>query len=135
MLKMVLVSPSMCSHSYAYFQHTHTHQLLHQGHSRVPVFEGTHSNVVGLLLVKRLIKLDPDDCTPVHTLEGAHTPPPSCLTTLPLYELLNSFQTGRSKPGSLQKHYTLYRVDSIYVAMATPPLVSMQICMHDFRYL
>jgi len=63
----------------------------------VPVFEGTPSNVVGMLLVKRLIKLDPDDCTPVRTLEGAYTPPPSCLTTLPLYDLLNSFQTGRSK--------------------------------------
>ena len=64
----------------------------------MPVFEGTHSNVVGMLLVKRLIKLDPDDCTPVRTLEGAYTPPPSCLTTLPLYDLLNIFQTGRSKP-------------------------------------
>ena len=72
--------------------------MLHRGHSRVPVFKGDKSNVVGLLLVKKLIKLDPDDCTPIHTLEGAYTPPRSCLATLPLFDLLNDFQTGRSKP-------------------------------------
>lgn len=49
-----------------------------------------------MLLVKRLIHLDPDDCTPITGLEGANKPPPSCVTTMPLFDLLNQFQTGRS---------------------------------------
>jgi CBS domain-containing protein len=67
-----------------------------QGHSRVPVYRETGDNIVGMLLVKRLIHLDPDDCTPVANLEGAHIPPPSCHTSMPLFDLLNQFQTGRS---------------------------------------
>lgn len=61
------------------------------------MFSGSRENIVGLLLVKRLIHLDPDDCTPIVDLEGARTPPPSCLSTMPLFDLLNQFQTGRSK--------------------------------------
>jgi len=72
-------------------------QLLEEGHSRIPVFEGERSNVCGLLLVKKLIQLDPDDGTPIRTIQGAFQAPPSCLTTTPLYEQLNQFQTGRSK--------------------------------------
>jgi hypothetical protein len=71
-------------------------QIIHQGHSRVPVYVGVRDNIVGMLLVKRLIHLDPDDCTPIATLDGATTPPPSCVTTMPLFDLLNQFQTGRS---------------------------------------
>lgn len=67
-----------------------------QGHSRVPVYKGQRDNIVGMLLVKRLIHLDPDDCTPVASLDGANNPPPSCTTTMPLFDLLNQFQTGRS---------------------------------------
>ena len=47
--------------------------------------------------MKRLVGLDPDDCTPISTVQGAQTPPPSCLTTTPLYEMLNIFQTGKSE--------------------------------------
>jgi ankyrin repeat/SOCS box protein 13/metal transporter CNNM len=65
-----------------------------QGHSRVPVYKGERDNIVGMLLVKRLIHLDPEDCTPVTDLEGANTSPPSCATTTPLFDLLNQFQTG-----------------------------------------
>jgi len=70
----------------------------------VPVFEGTPSNVVGMLLVKRLIKLDPDDCTPVRTLEGAYTPPPSCLTTLPLMTSSTASRLEGVSPCSLEEH-------------------------------
>ena len=72
-------------------------ELVYTGHSRVPIFEGSRDNVCGMLLVKRLIHLDPRDRTLITSLEGAHSPPPSCLTTMPLYDLLNHFQTGRSE--------------------------------------
>lgn len=71
-------------------------ELIHRGHSRVPVYKGDRGNVVGMLLIKKLIQLDPDDNTPISMLEGSQTPPPSCLTTMPMYDLLNHFQTGRS---------------------------------------
>ena len=77
--------------------HAPPFQLLHRGHSRVPVCDGSNDKIVGMLLVKKLIQLDPDDCTPITSLPGAHIPPPSCLTNKPLYDLLNLFQTGRSE--------------------------------------
>ena len=37
-------------------------EMVHVGHSRIPVYAGEHkSNICGLLLVKRLIALSPDD--------------------------------------------------------------------------
>ena len=72
-------------------------QLIHRGHSRVPVYKGDKTNVVGMLLIKKLIKLDPDENTPIIMLEGSQTAPPSCLTTMPMYDLLNHFQTGKSE--------------------------------------
>ncbi|XP_064405122.1 uncharacterized protein LOC135350301 [Halichondria panicea] len=70
--------------------------ILARGHSRVPVYNNNHDNVCGILLVKTLIHLDPEDCTPVKLIRGSQIPPPSCLTITPLYDILNQFQTGRS---------------------------------------
>ena len=72
-------------------------QLILSGHSRVPIYKDTRQNIVGLLLIKRLIKLDPDDCTPIKDLQKSFISPPSCLTTTPLFDILNKFQEGRSK--------------------------------------
>lgn len=71
-------------------------QILLRGFSRVPVYADRKDNVVGMLLVKRLIKLDPSVPTPIHKLEEASMPPPTCLASTPLYDLLNQFQTGKS---------------------------------------
>ncbi|KAJ9063874.1 hypothetical protein DSO57_1036351 [Entomophthora muscae] len=64
------------------------------GHSRVPVFEGTRDNVIGLLLVKNLILLDPEESTPVR--EVKIFPIPHIPATMSLFDLLNSFQEGAS---------------------------------------
>ena len=89
----------------------HLLQLTLRGHSRVPIYQGSRDNVCGMLLVKRLIDLDPDDYTPISTLQGAQTPPPSCLTTTPLYDMLNIFQTGKSMPNALsQIHNKKYNI-------------------------
>lgn len=73
-------------------------QILHQAHSRVPVYEHHEGNVVGLLLVKNYIMLNPEDRTPVRDLLN------DCTRSLlyvyddmPLFDLLNIFQTGKSK--------------------------------------
>lgn len=66
------------------------------GHSRVPVFEGSRDNVIGLLLVKNLILLDPEESTPVRQVKIF--PIPHVAATMSLFDLLNSFQEGASKP-------------------------------------
>ena len=60
------------------------------------MYENDHKNIIGLLIVKKLIKLDPEDNTPVRELEGASIPPPSCSANTPLFDVLNQFQTGKS---------------------------------------
>ncbi|TYZ62470.1 hypothetical protein PybrP1_005591 [[Pythium] brassicae (nom. inval.)] len=68
--------------------------ILASGHSRIPVFRGHPSNIVGLLLVKRLIVLDPEDERVIGDLSLRKpivvTPDESC------YAILNEFQKGRS---------------------------------------
>ncbi|KAJ2006182.1 hypothetical protein GGI04_001968 [Coemansia thaxteri] len=68
--------------------------ILRLGHSRVPVFDGARANVVGVLLVKSLILLDPDDAVPVRHVRIADVP----LVTpdVSLYDILNAFQEGGS---------------------------------------
>ena len=75
-------------------------QLLKMSHSRVPVYEGNRNNIIGVLLVKMLITLDPDNATRISTL----LKDPVCFKavsfvqeTMPLFDLLNQFQTGKSK--------------------------------------
>lgn len=72
-------------------------QIINSGHSRIPIFKDGRSDIVGLILVKKLIILDPDDNVPISEVMGAMIPPPSCSTTTPLYDILNQFQTGRSE--------------------------------------
>lgn len=71
--------------------------ILNSGHSRVPVYEGEKTNFLGVLLVKRLIKLDPDECIPIKTIfdsEGRDLP--AIQEDVQLFDLLNQFQNGRS---------------------------------------
>ncbi|GAB0491021.1 hypothetical protein MMPV_002264 [Pyropia vietnamensis] len=77
---------------------------LRKGHSRVPLYEGDRGNIVGLLLLKQLILIDPDDGVPVRALisnkKKAHkvrvSPPLYVSADTALSELLNEFKDGRS---------------------------------------
>ncbi|KAJ2846596.1 hypothetical protein IWW36_004278 [Coemansia brasiliensis] len=69
-------------------------EMLRQGHSRVPVYEGCRENIVGVLLVKSLILLDPDDALPVR--EAKITGIPLVTPDVSLYDILNAFQEGGS---------------------------------------
>lgn len=62
------------------------------GHSRIPVFEDTRDNIIGVLLTKTLILLDPEASTPVRNVPIY--PVPSVLASISLFDLLNSFQEG-----------------------------------------
>nr|CAD7396059.1 unnamed protein product [Timema cristinae] len=43
-------------------------EIMKQGYSRIPVYEGSHSNIVTVLYIKDLAFVDPDDNTPLKTL-------------------------------------------------------------------
>ena len=70
-------------------------QISRKGHSRVPVYEGERGNIVGVLFVKSLIMLDPDDALPIKDVYKAGSFLKSS-TTEPLFELLDNFQSGKS---------------------------------------
>ena len=68
--------------------------VLGYGHSRIPVFRGRRENIVGLLMVRNLIVLNPNECRP---LKGMHLRHPLALhPSVGLFETLNEFQVGKS---------------------------------------
>ncbi|XP_016485927.1 DUF21 domain-containing protein At5g52790 [Nicotiana tabacum] len=68
--------------------------IISKGHSRVPVYSGSPTNIVGLILVKNLIKYRPEDEVPIKDLSIRSMP--EIPDSLPLYDLLNQFQKGNS---------------------------------------
>lgn len=76
-------------------------KILRSGHSRIPIFDGPEDqalsdrNISGVLLVKSLILLDPDDNTPLKDVKLGTMPQVD--PKMSLFELLNVFQEGGSK--------------------------------------
>ncbi|KAA1063859.1 hypothetical protein PGT21_026854 [Puccinia graminis f. sp. tritici] len=74
--------------------------ILTSGHSRIPVYEnvitpsGTGRKIVGALLTKQLILIDPEDGLLLR--EFPLNPLPHVASDMPLLNILNSFQEGRS---------------------------------------
>ncbi|EXB67773.1 DUF21 domain-containing protein [Morus notabilis] len=68
--------------------------IMTMGHSRVPVYAGNPKNIIGLILVKNLLAVDPDDAVPVRKMVIRKIPRVS--ENMPLYDILNEFQKGHS---------------------------------------
>ncbi|KAK9143851.1 hypothetical protein Syun_013251 [Stephania yunnanensis] len=68
--------------------------IMTQGHSRVPIYSGSPSNIIGLILVKNLIVFRPEDETPIQNLTIRNIPRVNDCS--PLYQILNEFQEGNS---------------------------------------
>ncbi|KAF2315562.1 hypothetical protein GH714_040070 [Hevea brasiliensis] len=64
------------------------------GHSRIPIYSGNPANIIGLILVKNLIKFRPEDETPIREITIRKIP--RVHDRLPLYDILNQFQIGHS---------------------------------------
>jgi metal transporter CNNM len=64
------------------------------GHSRVPVYFRNPRNIMGLILVKNLLTIDPDDAVPLRKMIIRKIPRVS--ENMPLYDILNEFQKGHS---------------------------------------
>jgi len=67
-------------------------KVVDSGHSRIPVYQDNREHIVGMLLVKNLILLDPLQETPISSLELIALQNVSA--SMPLYDMLNIFQQG-----------------------------------------
>ncbi|GLT58039.1 hypothetical protein SLA2020_309650 [Shorea laevis] len=68
--------------------------IMTMGHSRVPVYHGNPTNIIGLILVKNLLSVDPRDTVPLRKMIIRKIPRVS--EDVPLYDILNEFQKGHS---------------------------------------
>ncbi|PKI44846.1 DUF21 domain-containing protein At2g14520-like isoform X1 [Punica granatum] len=68
--------------------------ILEKGHSRVPVYYEQPTNIIGLILVKNLLTIHPEDEVPVKNVTIRKIPRVS--DRMPLYDILNEFQKGHS---------------------------------------
>ncbi|XP_062076122.1 DUF21 domain-containing protein At2g14520 [Humulus lupulus] len=65
-----------------------------KGHSRIPVYSGSKTNIIGLILVKNLFFCNPEDETPIKHMTLRRIP--RVYDNWPLYDILNQFQKGHS---------------------------------------
>ena len=71
--------------------------VLEKGHSRVPVYKESKNNLIGLLLIKNLIKIDPDDNLPLQQVFDEYNQPIyKVFEGMELYSALNLFQLAKS---------------------------------------
>ncbi|XP_061360435.1 DUF21 domain-containing protein At2g14520-like [Gastrolobium bilobum] len=68
--------------------------IMGKGHSRIPIYSGKQTNIVGLILVKNLIFCRPEDETPIKYLTIRRVPRVG--ENWPLYDILNQFKKGQS---------------------------------------
>ncbi|KAG0474408.1 hypothetical protein HPP92_014094 [Vanilla planifolia] len=68
--------------------------IMTKGHSRVPIYSGNPTNIIGLILVKNLITCRPEDEIPIKSVTIRKIP--RVYEDLPLYDILNEFQKGHS---------------------------------------
>lgn len=77
---------------------------MESGHSRLPVYETQHNNIVAILLVKDLLLLNIKAAPPLRkVVELYGNPPQKVLHDQPLPQLLNLFKQGSSHFAIVQK--------------------------------
>nr|PNR53930.1 hypothetical protein PHYPA_007605 [Physcomitrium patens] len=76
--------------------------IMAKGHSRIPVYAGDKNNIIGLLLVKNLLTLPPQDETPVRSCTIRKIP--RIAEGVPLYDILNEFQKGHSHMAAVVRY-------------------------------
>ncbi|GAA5907042.1 hypothetical protein JCM5296_006575 [Sporobolomyces johnsonii] len=105
-------------------------EVLTAGHSRIPVYEDkvvetaegnkTKRKIIGVLLTKQLILLDPEDAVPLRDIPMNTLPLVS--EDLPLLQILNTFQLGRSHMAIVcprRSRPALETIDSLGATTAT----------------
>lgn len=75
--------------------------IMTMGHSRVPVYHGNPTNIIGLILVKNILSVDHRDAVPLRKMIIRKIPRVS--EDVPLYDILNEFQKGHSHLAAVYK--------------------------------
>ncbi|XP_073014190.1 DUF21 domain-containing protein At2g14520-like [Typha latifolia] len=86
-------------------------EILDKGHSRVPVFYEKKTNIIGVILVKNLLSIHPDDEIPVKNVTIRKIP--RVTEDMPLYDILNEFQKGHSHMAIVVKKNNLTENNSL----------------------
>ncbi|XP_004515989.1 DUF21 domain-containing protein At2g14520-like [Cicer arietinum] len=68
--------------------------IMSEGHSRIPIYSGKQTNIIGLILVKNLMFCRPEDETPIKFMTIRRVPRVG--QNWPLYDILNQFKKGQS---------------------------------------
>nr|AJI77175.1 cystathionine beta synthase [Medicago truncatula] len=68
--------------------------IMSKGHSRIPIYSGKQTNIIGLILVKNLMFCRPEDETPIKFMTIRRVPRVG--ENWPLYDILNQFKKGQS---------------------------------------
>ncbi|XP_044470306.1 DUF21 domain-containing protein At2g14520-like isoform X2 [Mangifera indica] len=76
--------------------------ILEKGHSRVPVYYQRPTNIIGLVLVKNLLTIHPENEVPMKNVPIRRIPRVS--EAMPLYDILNEFQKGHSHMAVVIRH-------------------------------
>lgn len=97
--------------------------IMQSGHSRIPVYNEDRFNIVGLLFVKDLAFVDPDDCTPLKTVvkfynHSVHR----VFFDTHLDAMLEEFKTGKSHLAIVQRVNDDGEGDPFYEAMGVVTL-------------
>lgn len=86
-------------------------EIVETGHSRIPVHAGSNrEDIIGLILVKELVTVKPDDKVYARDLKMRSLP---CLpSNLMMYDVLHLFKTGRSHMAVLTNQTTRSAMDT-----------------------
>jgi len=79
-------------------------EIYSTGHSRIPIYGESRQSIIGVLLTKSLIMYSPDESRPLKTFPINAMPTVSAET--PLFDILNTFQEGRSHMAIVVKENT-----------------------------
>eukprot|EP00850_Spirogloea_muscicola_P021202 SM000240S08619 [mRNA] locus=s240:108359:112142:- [translate_table: standard] len=79
-------------------------ELKDRGHSRVPVYSGSPTNLIGLVLVKNLLDIRPEEEVLVRNVTIRKLPRVS--DDMPLYDILNEFQKGHSHMAAVVHYHS-----------------------------
>lgn len=90
-------------------------QIIGQGYTRIPVFDGNRNNIVGLLNIKDLAFVDPEDEIPLRALcEFYNHPMTFVFEDETLDNLLNEFKKGQSHMAFVRRVNTEGTGDPFY---------------------
>jgi len=67
-------------------------KIIDSGQSRIPVYHHTRENIVGMLLIKNLVLIDPEEEVPIASLELTQLQTVSA--SVKVYDMINIFQQG-----------------------------------------